>query len=241
MSGEAETTLPGVRERVAGRFCTLCLPRRGCSISTASFRCLICSSSNICLTSRIGPHGTPALLRMSTHSALVLVTVAFSSSALQASRFFERSRGVLKRGSSTRCLTSRASHSRRYMCWPEAGHGNADTHRTLAGQAGDGHQAAQPLRDLVVAGTVTVRTALAEARDARVDDARVDRAERLVVDAEPVLDVGTEVLDHHVGLGGQLLEDLDPLGVLEVERDRALVAMEVLEVEVVPREVFLLA
>src|SRR5205085_1503289 len=51
---------------------------------------------------------------------LVLVTVAFSSSALQATRFFERSCGVLKRASSMSGLTSSASHSRRYMCWPEA-------------------------------------------------------------------------------------------------------------------------
>jgi hypothetical protein len=50
----------------------------------------------------MGPQGTPALLRISTHSALVLVTVAFLSSSLQARRFFERSCGVLKRGSSMR-------------------------------------------------------------------------------------------------------------------------------------------
>src|SRR6185437_7673280 len=101
--------------------------------------------------------------------------------------------------------------------------------------------AAQPLSDLVVAGPVAVRTGLAEAGDARIDQPRVDLAQRLVVDAEAALDVGPEVLDQHVGPGDELLEDLDTLGVLEIERHRALVAVQVLEVELVPREVVLLA
>src|SRR5947207_1647896 len=53
----------------------------------------------------------------------------------------------------------------------EVGHGDADAHRTLAGQAGHGHQAAEALRDLVVARAIPVRAALAEARDGRVHDA----------------------------------------------------------------------
>ena len=122
----------------------------------------------------------------------------------------------------------------------QVGHGDADAHRALTGQAGDRHQTAEALGDLIVAGAVAIGAALAEAGDAGVDDPRVDRAERLVVDAEAVLHVGPEVLDDHVGAGGELLEDLDAARVLEVERHRPLVAVQVLEVELVAREVFLL-
>jgi len=52
-----------------------------------------------------------------------------------------------------------------------------------------------------------------------------------------VLDVGSEVLDEHVGPGHELLEDLDPPGLLEVQADRALVAVQVLVVEPVVSEV----
>jgi len=59
---------------------------------------------------------------------------------------------------------------------------------------------AHALRDLIHAGPIPVRTALPEARDAAVDQARVDLAQALVVDPELGLDVGAEVLDHDVGL-----------------------------------------
>ena len=56
----------------------------------------------------------------------------------------------------------------------EVGDRDADAHRALAGQAGDRHQAAHALRDLVEAGPLRVGPVLAEAGDAAVDDARVD-------------------------------------------------------------------
>ena len=55
-------------------------------------------------------------------------------------------------------------------------------------------------------------------------------AQRLVVDAEAVLDVGPIVLDQHVGGGRQLLQHRDRLGLLEIERHAALVAVQVEEV-----------
>src|SRR5262249_44361379 len=58
-----------------------------------------------------------------------------------------------------------------------------------------------------------------------------DLRQALVIDAEAVLDVGAEVLDHHVGLGHDALEHLDPSRVLQVEGHRPLVAMQVEEVE----------
>ena len=47
---------------------------------------------------------------------------------------------------------------------------DADAHRPAAGLAGDRHQPAHALRDLVDAGARRVRAALAEARDRAVDD-----------------------------------------------------------------------
>ena len=111
--------------------------------------------------------------------------------------------------------------------------GNADAHRAAAGLAGDRHQPAHALRDLVDAGTRRVGAGLAEARDRAVDDLRIDLLDRLVVDLEAVLHVGAVVLDDHVGLLRELHEDRVAFLALEVERDRLLVAVQVLEVEAV--------
>ena len=74
------------------------------------------------------------------------------------------------------------------------------TRTAPAGHAGDGHQPAHALRDLVDAGALGVRPVLAEAGDRGVDDARVHRAHVVVVDAEPVLHRRAHVLDDDVGL-----------------------------------------
>src|SRR5712692_3897550 len=87
--------------------------------------------------------------------------------------------------------------------------GNAHAHRTLPRQSRDRHETAHPLRDLVIARPVAVRPGLAEARDAAVDQSRVYLRQGVVIDAEPVLDVGAEVLDIDIGPRHQALEDLD--------------------------------
>ena len=56
----------------------------------------------------------------------------------------------------------------------EVGDRDADAHRPLAGQAGDRHQPAHPLRDLVEAGPVAIGAGLAEPGDAGIDELRVD-------------------------------------------------------------------
>ena len=64
----------------------------------------------------------------------------------------------------------------------------------------------------------------------------------LVVDAEPGLDVGAEVLDHaRRRFSTSRRNTSTPLGLLQVERHRALVAVQVLEVGAVPRTARLLA
>ena len=113
----------------------------------------------------------------------------------------------------------------------EVGDRDAHAHRTLAGQPRDRHQAAHTLGDLIHARPVAIRPALAEAGDAAVDEPRVDRAQLVVVDPEPTLDVGAVVLDDHVGVLRELLEDRHALGLAQVQRDAALVAVQVLEVE----------
>ena len=110
---------------------------------------------------------------------------------------------------------------------------DSDAHRPLSRKAGYRHETAHPLRDLVDAGARRVRARLAEARDRAVDDARVDLGDALIVDAEAVLHVAAIVLDDDVGVLRQSHEDRLALGALEVERQRTLVAMQVLEVEAV--------
>ena len=85
-------------------------------------------------------------------------------------------------------------------------------------------------RDFVEARPLAVGAGLSISGDARVNDARIDRTQILVADLEPRLHVGSEILDHHVGLLRQPKECLAPLLRLQVERDAALVAMQVLEI-----------
>src|SRR5262249_29152903 len=102
-------------------------------------------------------------------------------------------------------------------------------------QAGDRHETAHALGDLVEAWAVAVRTALAEARDAGIDDLRVDAGELAIVDAEPPLHVGAKVLHHDVGLLHHALERRQPFPALQVERHAALVAVQVVEVRPLAR------
>ena len=81
----------------------------------------------------------------------------------------------------------------------------------------------------IVGGLVGVGALLAEAADRDVDDAGRDRADGGLVEAEPLDHAGPEVLHEHVGAGGQPLDDVGALRGLEVDGERALVAVEVEE------------
>ena len=87
------------------------------------------------------------------------------------------------------------------------------------------------LSDLVDPWAIPVGTALPEARDAAVDQARVDRAQGFVVDAEALLHAGAVVLHDDIRIARELLEDRHALGISEVERHAPLVAVQILEVE----------
>src|SRR5256885_4838026 len=107
--------------------------------------------------------------------------------------------------------------------------------RSLSREPRYRHEAAHALRDLVEARPVAVRPVLPEAGYAREDDARVDLRERLVIDAQAELHIGTIVLDDDVGGLRELHEDCHTLLRLQVEGDRALVAVQVLEIRAVAR------
>ncbi len=82
---------------------------------------------------------------------------------------------------------------------------------------------------------------LAEARNAAIDDARIDFPYALVVDPEFCLNVGTEVLDDHVGLFCEPLKYVEAPRVLQIERHGALVAVQILKVGTLARSARLLA
>src|SRR5262249_33034427 len=97
--------------------------------------------------------------------------------------------------------------------------------------AGDRHQARHALDDLVVARPVGVGPGLAEARDAGVDQPRVQGGQVLVVDAEPLLHAGPEVLDEDVGARNEPEQNVVAFRPREVEQDALLTSMEVDGVE----------
>ena len=116
----------------------------------------------------------------------------------------------------------------------QIGHGNPGARRLGARQAGDAHQAAHPLGDLVDAAPVGVRAVLAEAGDRSVDQARVPGVHGVEVEAQAVLDRGAHVLDQHVGGVDQAHQHVAALRRLQVQGQRPLVAVQVLEVGAVP-------
>ena len=100
----------------------------------------------------------------------------------------------------------------------------------MSGQTGHRHQAAHALRDLIEARPVGVRAVLAEAGDAGIDQFGIDLRQRLVIDAEPLLHIGPEILDQHIGFLDHALERRDAFGLFQIERHAAFVAVQVLKV-----------
>ena len=101
-------------------------------------------------------------------------------------------------------------------------------------RSGDGHETAHALDDLVDTRTAAVRTALAESGNAGINDPWIDRFDGLVVDAEPVLHSGVEILGDDIGPCSQPHEQSMAAWVLEIERQAPFVAMQVLLVGTTP-------
>ncbi len=105
------------------------------------------------------------------------------------------------------------------------------------GEAGEIHHAGLALHDEIVAGPGGLGAALSEAGDRAVDEPRVQLAERSVAEAEALHGAGTEVLDHHVGLGEETAENGLPVRRLHVEGQALLVAVDRHEIRrLAPRE-----
>ena len=115
------------------------------------------------------------------------------------------------------------------------GHRNAGAHRPLARQAGDRHHPAHALRDLVEARPVAIGPVLAETGNAAENNALIDLLQALVIDAETVLYVGTEILHHDVGFLDHAQEDGAAFRRFEVESHAALVAVQILEIRPLAR------
>ena len=76
-------------------------------------------------------------------------------------------------------------------------------------------------------GQVLVRTGRAVARDRAEHDLGVDLLQLLEAEAALGERAGAHRLDHRVGVADELEVDLDRLGLAQVERDAALVAVDV--------------
>ena len=115
---------------------------------------------------------------------------------------------------------------RRVHAGHQVGSGDAHLLRPAAGQvvtlAGDAHDPAHGLGDQIVAGAVRIGPRLAEARDRAIDQARIDLAERGIVEAEFGEPADLVVLDQDIRAFHKLPYHRLPLGRGEIEGDRAL-------------------
>ena len=123
----------------------------------------------------------------------------------------------------------RQEHARRQIT-----NRNADPDGTLPGHAGDTHQAAETLGDLVDAGPFAVGAILAEPSDAGIDDARIDLGAGLVVDTESMLHGRAVILDDDIRLFDQLEEYFLTFFGFEIDRQAALIAVQILKIETMP-------
>ncbi len=69
--------------------------------------------------------------------------------------------------------------------------------------------------------------------DLAVDDRRVQRTDDVGAEAEALDRAGREVLHQHVGLGGEVLDQLQTARVLQVDGDGFLVGVEIQEIRVI--------
>ena len=115
----------------------------------------------------------------------------------------------------------------------KVGDGHAGADGRLAAMAGDGDDAGHRLRHQVEARPIRPGTRLAETRNARIDQARLDRLQRVVADPKSRDAAGAIVLDDDVRAPDQLVERLAPGSILEIEGYAALVPIEVHEPEAV--------
>ena len=94
------------------------------------------------------------------------------------------------------------------------------------GLSGQVHQAAVGLDNQVVSGHVGHGSGAPVTGDGAIDNIRVDGGHGVVAQPHAVQGAGPETLHHHVGLGRQPQNDVNPFLLLQVEAQAALVAVE---------------
>ncbi|MCY1225839.1 hypothetical protein D3C81_959840 [compost metagenome] len=94
------------------------------------------------------------------------------------------------------------------------------------GERGNGHGA---LDQVVIGGLGGVRAALAIAVDTDVQDARVDLGDLFVAEVQACHGLRAHVVDQHIGIGGEAQQRFAPGGLLQVQHDAALAAIDVQE------------
>ncbi len=104
------------------------------------------------------------------------------------------------------------------------------TDRLLARMAGHAHQAAERLKQRIIARCILHRPGRAECRYVAIDQRRLLRTQRIRIETIAFDETGAHVLQHHIGL----LEDVaaqgfDLRGVLQIRSDGKLVAVDRLE------------
>jgi hypothetical protein len=121
------------------------------------------------------------------------------------------------------------------------GAGITERHARLDRPAGrlarDAHDATACLGDHVEGEMLLVTAPLAEALHGCVDDARVQRRDLVVGEAEPLNHAGCEILGKDVGLSDEIAQQLLAALALEIHRNRFLVRIEhheVVAVRVLP-------
>lgn len=92
------------------------------------------------------------------------------------------------------------------------------------------------LNDEVVARQVSPGAGMAVPGNRAVNEARIEFPYRFVSQVERLHGPGAKVLYQHVGRGHQPSQEVQAVGVLEVQRDTALVAVDAQEVSAFPVE-----
>lgn len=124
-------------------------------------------------------------------------------------------------------MAARAGHAAPHQCGKDplrgggarqhVGDRQAEGHRTLVLVAVQPHHAGTGLRQQILPGPLDPGAFLAIAADRGIDQARIDLAHRLKIEAQPLDDAGPKILDQHVGLGQQAAQRRKVGHVLEVD------------------------
>ena len=110
--------------------------------------------------------------------------------------------------------------------------------RRVVREAGDAHRAAHRLRHRLVAFEMGVRAVAAEALDRGVDQPRVDVAQHVPAEAQPVHGARPKILQQDIGLFDDFLEQPFPLLGFQVEGQALLVGVEQEEEQAVGARLF---